>query len=72
MNITANALTQEHYEQVYKPLIEGKVDPKKIKAIEEANNAVGKMIGLSKLTLEAIALSKDRPADVRKAIPFLA
>lgn len=67
--MNATQLRDYHIDSVYKKIVEKTMTPAQAK---EANNALGKVIGTAKVQLEAIALSKDRPADVRKVIPFLA
>lgn len=67
--MNATQLRDYHIDNVYKKLVEKKMEPKLAK---EANNAVGKVLGTAKVQLEAIALSKKRPEDVKAAIPFLA
>lgn len=66
--MNATELGQYHEENVYKAIIEGKMDPKVAK---EANNALGKRMMPVRAQLEAIALSKKKPDDVSKLIPFL-
>lgn len=66
--MNATELGQYHEENVYKAIVEGKMDPKVGK---EANNALGKRMLPVRAQLEAISLSKEKPENVRKAIPFL-
>jgi hypothetical protein len=66
--VNATEIRDYHIANVYEPLVKGTLKPAQAK---EANNALGKVLGTAKVQLEAVALSKDRPKDVRQAIPFL-
>ena len=62
--MNATQLGQYHEDNVYKAIVEGKMEPKVGK---EANNALGKRMLPMKAQLEYFALRKEKPN-----IPFFA